>query len=225
MTKTYEIPLFPLNTVLFPGMILPLHVFEERYKSMIKRCVADSQPFGVVLLRSGQAEGEYNKDVYEIGTTARINQINALPDGRFQILTQGVQRFRIHQTDYSKPYMTAMVEAYPLLDTHEPRTDRIARKISGGLVKYLEFFKTIGVGEVEIDLEQFPTDPVTLAFLTAIIIPIENEEKQKLLGIMDVYSLLLAEINLLRRETLFLRVLTQEQPDWVKAGESTFSPN
>ena len=77
---TYELPLFPLNTVLFPGMPLPLHVFEERYKEMVQVCLDEQRPFGVVLIRSGVAEGGPLADPYDVGCVAEIIEVQKLED-------------------------------------------------------------------------------------------------------------------------------------------------
>jgi len=69
-----ELPLFPLNTVLFPGATLPLHVFEERYKQMINQCLESRSPFGVLLIRSGNEVGTPTEP-FEVGTTASIAHV------------------------------------------------------------------------------------------------------------------------------------------------------
>ena len=87
-----EIPLFPLNVVLFPGMMLPLHIFEDRYKLMIKECLASEQSFGVVLAKSKYAQAPnvanlYSSDLHEVGTTAHITAVENLKDGRMNLIT------------------------------------------------------------------------------------------------------------------------------------------
>src|SRR5258708_34114975 len=90
-----ELPLFPLEqVVLFPGMTLPLRIFEERYKVMIGSCQVTDQLFGVVLIRSGSEVGT-PADPERIGCTARMGRIDRLPDGRRPILTVGEPRFRV----------------------------------------------------------------------------------------------------------------------------------
>src|SRR5262245_59814320 len=95
-----NIPLFPLNVVLFPGMMLPLHIFEDRYKLMVKDCLETEQPFGVVLAKSKYAQAPnvanlYSSDLYEVGTTARITAVENLKDGRMNLITVGQERFII----------------------------------------------------------------------------------------------------------------------------------
>ena len=88
------IPLFPLNVVLFPGGFLPLHIFEERYKLMIQRCLDDESEFGVVLIKSGLEVGG-NAEPHAVGTAARIVNVKKEEDGRMNIMVTGRERFRI----------------------------------------------------------------------------------------------------------------------------------
>lgn len=89
-----ELPLFPLSTVLFPGGLLPLRIFETRYVDMVGRCMRESSPFGVVLIRDGAEVGEIT-DTAELGTTARIVDFSQLPDGLLGITCQGERKFRL----------------------------------------------------------------------------------------------------------------------------------
>ena len=100
-----ELALFPLNLVLFPGMRLPLHIFEERYKAMIGACIEREEPFGVLLIKEGQESGE----PLQVGTTARITQVNRLEEGRLNILTQGERRFELVEVIQTRPHMVGLV--------------------------------------------------------------------------------------------------------------------
>jgi uncharacterized protein len=91
-----ELPLFPLKTVLFPGGLLPLRIFEPRYVDMVGRCMREGSPFGVVLIQAGAEVGEV-EETAELGTTARIIDFNKLPDGLLGITCQGEQKMRILQ--------------------------------------------------------------------------------------------------------------------------------
>ena len=105
-----ELPLFPLNNVvLFPGMKLPLHIFEERYKEMIGRCSETDSPFGVLLIKEGQEVGE-TAQPFTVGATARIAEVQRLDDGRMNILTQGEQRFRVVEIIREIPYLVGLVQ-------------------------------------------------------------------------------------------------------------------
>lgn len=103
-----EIALFPLNTVLFPGARLPLNIFEDRYKLMLKRCLEESSPFGVILIRKGREVGGVAEPC-EVGTTARILSVEETEDGRYLIEVEGEVRFRIEEQIHRYPYVRARV--------------------------------------------------------------------------------------------------------------------
>jgi Lon protease-like protein len=104
-----DLRLFPLQTVLFPGMRLPLHIFEERYQAMVRECIEHDAPFGVVLIREGVEAGGAAVP-HNFGTTARITQVEYLDSGRMNIFTIGVRRFRIRRIDTSEAYLRADVD-------------------------------------------------------------------------------------------------------------------
>src|SRR5947207_13433241 len=107
-----EIPLFPLpNVVLFPRVLVPLHIFEERYKLMINTCFEQDDVFGIVLLRSG-AETESEDTIHRVGVTARILQVERLENGRMDILTEGEDRFRIRRLTAQEPYWKGLVAVF-----------------------------------------------------------------------------------------------------------------
>ena len=103
------IPIFPLQTVLFPGMLLPLHIFEERYRQMVRDCMDGDDTFGVTLIRSGSEVGAPAVP-HEIGTLARIVRLDPLEDGRFFLVALGEERFRIRELRTERPYLQASVE-------------------------------------------------------------------------------------------------------------------
>src|SRR5579871_1675665 len=121
-------PLFPLEqVVLFPGMSLPLRIFEERYKVMIGACQVTDQLFGVVLIRTGREVGD-PAEPEQFGCTARMVRVDRIPDGRMHILTVGEQRF--HMT--SQPRV--MPEGYLVADV-EMLPDPPAASVDAGLIK------------------------------------------------------------------------------------------
>ena len=106
-----ELPLFPLHSVLCPGIALPLHIFEPRYREMVGHCLETGSPFGVVLIRDGREVGPLAGHIADVGTTAAIRQAGRYPDGRLDIVTVGEQRFRIVSVDSSAaPYLVGTVE-------------------------------------------------------------------------------------------------------------------
>ncbi len=107
-----ELRLFPLRTVLFPGMRLSLQVFEDRYRQLVSECVDASEPFGVALIREGEEVGEPAVP-HPLGTTARIESVGTDAAGRLALRTVGERRFRIVRLHHDRPYLWAEVE-YPV---------------------------------------------------------------------------------------------------------------
>ena len=107
-----RIPLFPLpNVVFFPKTYLPLHVFEPRYREMVADASANGHCIGMVLLKEGW-EGDYHRNppVFPIGCVGRLATVQKLPDGRSNILLQGIERYEIREEFYDKPYREATVK-------------------------------------------------------------------------------------------------------------------
>src|SRR5215470_341421 len=131
-----EIPLFPLpNLVLFPRVLVPLHIFEERYKLMINTCIEKDDVFGVVLLRSG-AETESEDTIHRVGVTARIVRVERLENGRLNILTEGEDRFRIRRFTSQEPYWKGVVdffednENHPSIGAMQEEVSELYRKVA-----------------------------------------------------------------------------------------------
>jgi len=100
--KQQQIPVFPLGVVLLPGMTMPLHIFEERYKTMINECLEREKPFGIVYFDG--------KQIHKAGCTAHIIRVlKHYEDGRMDILVQGAQRFYMDQIDDSHDYLVSGV--------------------------------------------------------------------------------------------------------------------
>lgn len=200
MTK---LPLFPLNTILFPGMPLSLHIFEERYKQMMNHCIEQEKPFGVVLIKKGREAGGPAVP-HSIGCTADIKTVEPLRDGRLNLVSTGNSRFEIVDLQYDQPYLVGEVKELQF-DTTLAKEDKInawyLRKIIKNYVDVLS-----NIGKIEVDLKKFPRDPIELAYLGATILQAPNEQKQKLLEIESageliktLYDACRKEINILRR--------------------------
>lgn len=102
--------MFPLNTVLFPGAALNLHIFEPRYRQMIAECLDSHEAFGVVLIREGDEAGDPEVQPHGIGTTAEIADVTPLPSGRYYLSSTGGRRFRINQVVSREPYLLCEVD-------------------------------------------------------------------------------------------------------------------
>jgi Lon protease-like protein len=205
------LPLFPLNTVLFPGMALPLHIFEPRYRLMINDCLSRSAPFGVVLIQSGREVGE-PATPHAIGTTAHIAGVERMADGRLNIEVVGQQRFRILSLQHDQAYLTGTVAEYPLSGGEERAARRAARALLPWVGRYLALLGANA--EVKFDPADMPREPAGIAYLAAIVAQIPMPDKQQLLACATAEELLERERIIYRRETALLRALLQtHQPD------------
>jgi Lon protease-like protein len=138
-----DIPLFPLHTVLCPGIVVPLHIFEERYRALTRHCLETGGPFGVVLIKDGRDVGVRGvSSLAGVGAFAEIRQAGRYPDGRYDLLAAGTGRFLIESVDAgSEPYL--MAEVTPLDDEvgDEPRAERLAASAIRRFVRYLELMR------------------------------------------------------------------------------------
>ena len=206
-----ELPLFPLNTVLFPGQILPLHIFEDRYRLMIRRCLADDTPFGVALIRQGREVGE-TATPHPVGTVARIIESAYLPDGNMNIITVGVERFRIVRLLYDQPYLRGRVEPLPLIEADKPSADSsLVRRVRDLTIRYVELIAQ--AAGLQIQLDQVPDVPLQIGYLAAVAMQIDNREKQALLSATSLKEILSLELTLLNRENALLTWIARRK-DW-----------
>jgi Lon protease-like protein len=137
-----DLPLFPLNTVLCPGIALPLHVFEERYRAMVRHCLESSSPFGVVLIRTGREVGTGAISFTGIGTIAEIRDAGAYEDGRYDLLVVGTRRFEIRRVlSGRRPYLVAEVDLLAEELGDEAVAHRLAMTATRRFVTYLELLQ------------------------------------------------------------------------------------
>lgn len=204
-----NLPLFPLQTVLFPGMPIHLHIFEKRYRLMIQRCLQKDLTFGVVLLRKGY-ETEINEQTYSIGCTAKIVDIETLKDGRFYLTALGETRFRIHSIDAHVPYLMGNIEEiftdYNQSHLLIPEINILRREIR----TYLDLLSTVDGYEYELKEItshnlHLPEEPVFLLHLAASLLQLPSAEKQNLLSINNLFQLNLQIQRIYRREISILR--------------------
>ena len=150
-----DLPLFPLNTVLCPGIALRLHIFEERYRAMVRHCLDTSSPFGVVLIRQGRETGVGAISFSGVGTVAEIRDAGRHDDGRYDLLVAGTRRFEIRNVLNGKgPYLVADVNILEEVVGDDRTAHGLAMNASRRFVTYLELLQPRG-GETaeEIDVQ------------------------------------------------------------------------
>lgn len=203
------LPLFPLGTVLYPGLLLPLHIFEERYRLLIRDLLDGPGPqrFGVIAIREGRETGVGGaRALHEIGCIARLRRVSKHADGRFDVVTAGTQRFRLLGLDESRPYLQGEVELLA-----EDTGDNAAAKLAAQAVRtaFGAYLGTLASkAATRGSLPGLPDDPVALSYLVAASMIIDLPGKQELLAKHDAVARLTAERALLSRETTMLRSLT-----------------
>lgn len=214
-----NLPLFPLNTVLFPGMVLPLHIFEERYKLMINRCLEEERPFGVLLIRQGREAGEVAVP-HNVGTTTIIAGVNRFDDGRMNIVTIGSERFRLRSLHHGQPYLVGDAEPWPLIGAATERAREQVGSVRALFQHYLSLLAQAQGQKIEID--EVPVEPRTLALLVAISLQLPMPQKQRLLDQPTVSQMLRAERVIMRREQLLLNHVIQTQTKQWEGGYSGY---
>ena len=160
-----EIPLFPLHTVLCPGIVLPLHIFEDRYRALTRHCLDTGAPFGVVLIRDGREVGtDRSLALAGVGALVEIREAGRYPDGRYDLLAAATGRFAIDAVDPARePYLVADVT--PLEDEvgDEARAERLAASAIRRFVRYLELMRardgeTVEALDIRVEVESVSSD-------------------------------------------------------------------
>lgn len=203
-----RLPLFPLGTVLFPGVILPLHVFEERYRRMVRDLLTedhDRRDLGIVAIREGREVGADGvRALHGVGCVARLRRVDPYADGRFDIVCMGTSRFQLGPDglDDSLPYLRGRVELLA-----EPAGDDPGA--AAGTVRQMfdAYRAALGGDAAGTDADDVPDDPRQLSYLVAATVVLDLADRQRLLEAPDTSARLRAEARLLRRETTLLERL------------------
>ena len=197
---THKLPLFPLKqVVLFPGASLTLHIFEERYRLMIERCLEQSGPFGVVLIRQGPEVGG-EAVPHSVGTTATISDSVRLEDGRYYLTTVGQRRFRVQYIAQRQPYMLASVVYLP----EDAGGPAVADQAGELRALYARYWAAIAAATGHRrEPESLPENPIELTYWMAQRLQVDNIHKQRWLE-ADVATRLREMTAAIRSELLLL---------------------
>jgi len=218
------LPLFPLGAVLYPGMLMPLHIFEDRYRQLVGDLLAGPEPreFGVIAIRKGRETGvDGVHSLYEIGCTATLRRVDRLDDGRFDIIIVGARRFRLLRLDETQPYLQGEVEPLATEPVDPAAAEPAVRVVQGAFREYLDALTEWGGATVR--LEELPDEPSLLSFIVAAAVVIDLPERQALLAESDTLGRLAAERALLSRETAMLHTTTSRPvPD---LRNTPYNPN
>ena len=203
-----ELPLFPLGgVVLFPGLPLPLRIFEERYKLMLSDIQQTDSSFGVVLIKEGREVGDPAVP-HSVGTVARITELNQAEGDQFHLTAVGQQRFRILETLRERPYIVARVE---LLEPDEGA--EVSSSLFQGVQQaFQEYARAlVGLQGGWTESVETPEDPERLSYFVGGALGMMPVQKQQLLESPTCGDRLQAELDLLREATARLREQFQRQ--------------
>jgi Lon protease-like protein len=175
-----EIAIFPLATVLFPGGLLPLHIFEDRYKQMMRYAIDNGGVFGLAYQNDAAIGRETPPDIGRVGCVAKINAVVPLEDGRMNIISTGVIRYRVLGFRQSTPFIVARIGT--VTDDLEPGDDlnRIFDDIVEMCRKFLEAAQALDEPNAPVN-QDLPEEPEAFSLLVASALPIDNDAKQTLL--------------------------------------------
>lgn len=218
------LPLFPLGTVLYPGLLLPLHVFEDRYRRLVHDLMDGPEPrrFGVIAIRKGRETGvDGVSALYEVGCTATVRRVTEHDDGRFDLVTVGTERFRLAGLDDSRPYLQGQVELLAEDIGDETAAGLAARAVRTAFRGYLDTLAQRDM--VRVSVPDLPDEPVLLSYLVAASMILDLSARQSLLAEPDAHRRLAAERALLARETTMLRSLTATPAPELR--NTPYSPN
>lgn len=210
------LPLFPLSTVLFPGMRLPLHVFEQRYRELVAGLLQRPEPrqFGVIAIRKGRETGAGGVTaLYDVGCVATVRQVAEREDGRYDLQTVGAQRFRLLRLDQSRPYFVGETEPLPEEAGDAAVAAPLTRRVQAAFRGYLNALADRGGGVISVT--SLPDEPELLSYVVGAAMIIDLPDRQALLAAPDAVTRLKAERSLLTRETAMLRATTSRPaPDF-----------
>lgn len=203
------LPLFPLNTLLVPGLVLPLHIFEPRYRDLVRDLMLreddDAREFGMIAVREGRTiEQDGIQALYPVGVTTILRQVEELPDGRYDIVTTGARRFRIRSLDSSEPLLHAEVDF--LAEVSDEGDDAIARRVA---TRFHDYRALLG-GQVQASVgeDETPTDPTVLSYLVTAAMVLSLDDRQALLAAPTTTDRLRQADRLLLREMTLIGELS-----------------
>ena len=191
-----ELPLIPLNAVLFPGEYLPLHIFEQRYRELVKYCIRNESSFGIVMIKDDDEVGD-TATPCKVGTVVDLVDVSRFPDGRMNIMTAGRSRFEILEVEEEFPYLVARVRMLDSLNnTNDTELDDISAKTREIYIEYETLSNCLMfTWRPPSEIPQHPND---LAFQIGTRLRISLETKQELLEIATIDELLRREIEILK---------------------------
>lgn len=217
------LPMFPLNAVLFPGVTVPLTVFEDRYRAMVHHLLRVEDPeqrvFGSVGIREGYEVGDHGaQSLYRVGVRMQISEVESHPDGTFDITAVGMERIQLDRLDTSGPFPVGYVEDRP--DPQAPVADSILEQARVAFTAYRAALADIRSDPYSGTL---PRDATYLSWTLAAVAPLPMPERQSLLEAEDAAVRLVMVTDLLRAELRAMNVIPSLPA--TEVARTRWSPN
>lgn len=220
---TTRLPMFPLNTVLFPGLVVPLHVFEDRYRALVHHLLREPDPaarlFGSVAIREGYEVGDHgSQSLFRVGCRMQLTEVAANADGTFEIQAVGRDRIRLDRLDATGPFPEGVVELLPTQPAPVP---------PGTVERALAVFEAYRAAASRLRDDPhpgaLPHDPEYLSWTLAAVAPLPMPERQGLLETEDTELRLVAVTDLLREELQAMQVISSLPA--TEVARTRWSPN
>ena len=221
MTDT--LPMFPLGTVMFPGVSMPLRVFEDRYRALVHHLLRVSDPvervFGSVAIREGYEVGDHgNQSLYRVGCRIRMTEVEAHSDGTFDLVGVGLDRFALDRLDTRGPYPVGHVTARP-----EPSPAVPEDVVERARALFTAYRAALAGIHGEPEPGELPRDPAYLSWALAALVPLPMPERQALLEAEDAGARLELMTELLRGELRAMNVIPSLPA--TEVARTRWSPN
>lgn len=211
MAATRELPLWHVPYVMFPTMPVELRTFDERYKLLIDRCQKAATPFGMVAIRRphhtrGPAEA------FDVGTSAYVGSVERKDNGHISLKSSGYQRFKVLDFHDKEPYLTAIVEDFPVDTTLSPVGEKLMQAVRHGLLRHIA--KVTVVLDLPFALEVLPDRIDALVYLAATVLEVPESHRQSLLSQPDADTMVKYLYNWLKREKPMVRLMEYNEERW-----------
>jgi uncharacterized protein len=218
-----SLPMFPLNAVIFPGVSVPLNVFEDRYRALVHHLLRVEDPaqrlFGSVGIREGYEVGDHGaQSLFRVGCRVQLTEVESHADGTFSIVAVGLDRIQLERLDTTGTFPVGQVVDHP--ETSEPIDEHVVVRAREVFTAYRAALSAIATDPYEGSL---PKDPTYLSWTLAACAPLPMHDRQALLEAEDAGERLILVTDLLRNELRYMNVLPSLPA--TEVARTRWSPN
>ena len=183
--RSFLLPVFPLAIVLVPGELMPLHIFEERYKSLMREALEGSRRFGLSFVERAEVGVDSVPAIGSVGCEAQITAVVPVGDGRLNLLSVGERRYRILAIDQTEPFVVARVERFGDEPSDNPDLGRLAERVRSAFARLAAAAKTLSGESLDVSPPDLDVGPEMVSFLVAANIALDNDVKREMLEMTD----------------------------------------